>query len=226
MKPHEPIRITDEIQIDSELSFVGGCPNIPGGVPLPDCDFCEDRMTFFFQIAFPQDHEWTGKVMCFFACTSCEPLEYGTPPSPPDVRNPPDGFLDTYQKNFRVLVHDTVSHELRTDLKPRIEYERLVFRPSRKTKVASTHIGGKPIWTWYGDETPISYQQQPFIFLLQILDDWNFNRAADAPEQYCYPFLGNPYPHPGIYQIFSGLPLYLFGTVHEGKHQVYVINQK
>ncbi|WP_407539334.1 hypothetical protein Q0M94_14355 [Deinococcus radiomollis] len=83
-----------------------------------------------------------------------------------------------------------------------------------------------PVWTWYGEETPVSYNGQPFIFLLQITDDWNFTTAEGAPEQYCYPFLGDSYPHPGMYQLFSGLPLFFFGVVEGGRYQVYVINQK
>jgi len=226
MKAHELIRLPGEAQTDGVLSFVGGCPNLQGDVPLPTCDFCAAQMTFYFQIGLPEGHEWAGKILSFFGCTSCEPLNFGTPPSPPDVQRPPDGFLDTFQKNFRVMVQDAGDHELRRDLEPRIEFERLVLRPSRKTKVASTHIGGRPVWTWYGDETPVSYQGQPFIFLLQIVDDWNFTKMPEAPEQYCYPFLGDPYPHPGSYEIFSGLPLYFFGVVHEGRYQVYVLNQK
>jgi len=59
-----------------------------------------------------------------------------------------------------------------------------------------------------------------------MYDDWNFTKTPDAPEQYSYSFLGDPYPHPGSYQIFSGLPLYFFGAVHEGHYRVYVMNQK
>jgi hypothetical protein len=103
------------LQSDDDLSHIGGLPNLPADVPLPSCGLCGANMTFFFQVQFPAKHAWAGRVMAIFACTSCSDLDHGTPPMAPDLEHLPDGFLDGYEKNFKILAFESIATTQRTE---------------------------------------------------------------------------------------------------------------
>ena len=63
-------------QIEEDLSFVGGYPRIPSESGLPECRLCRSRQTFFFQVAFPPEHPWSGLSLAVFQCTACVDENY------------------------------------------------------------------------------------------------------------------------------------------------------
>ena len=57
------------VQTGEENSFIGGKPKLPPGTEIPKCTLCGRELTFFFQIAFPENYPWAGKSMAVFDCT-------------------------------------------------------------------------------------------------------------------------------------------------------------
>lgn len=97
---------SNQKQNESDLSFIGGQPCIPPSIEMPVCELCGAEQTFFFQVAFPEGHVWQGLSMAVFACTSCAHEEYLIPEmlqgALPNA-DIPEGFLDSYQRNFKII---------------------------------------------------------------------------------------------------------------------------
>lgn len=211
-----------QLQTQSTLSHAGGHPVLPPQLGLPHCGLCDTPMTFFFQLQFPATHPWHPWVMAFFQCTHCWSDDYCVPKAfyGKDVVVP-EGHLDAYQKNFRVVVFEaTEPVEIRLDHEAILQYQPLTLEKSKR-KSRTPRIGGEPNW-FIQDETPASYMGQPFTFLMQTGEDWTFRSVPDAPRQKT--MMG--YRREGHYMIFSGLPLYFYGCVVEDRPKVYVFNQK
>jgi hypothetical protein len=178
-------------------------------------------MTFFFQIAFPKQHIWEGKVIAVFQCTS---YHQGSNDWPRFVLAEdhliiPDNELDSYQTNFRVFVFDSSEAVVeRNNAKRVLKFERIEFEkvPSAtKTRKA----GGTPNWSknrWDGKSPTELYKQITYMgggitFLMQTGNDWTFTRLSDAPPQFEHYKEDQPrYNH---YSLFYGPYLYFSGTI-------------
>jgi hypothetical protein len=71
---------TESKQRSEDTTFIGGFPRLPADVELPHCELCRALQSFFFQVAFPSDHNWAGYSLAVFACTSCETERHCIPP--------------------------------------------------------------------------------------------------------------------------------------------------
>ena len=188
----------------SATSFIGGQPCIPASVPLPVCKICGEPLTFFFQAAFPEGHIWAGKSLAFFYCSASYHKHEDTEQFPPSVHaatkdnfDIPDGALnpDTYQTLFRAIVFDTADGVRRADYQERVAYQEIEWKP-RKAKDKKTPIilGGEPIWTGirnYGKERPATYCGEQMGLLLQVAENFNFDKLPDAPPEMKKCYMGN-----------------------------------
>jgi hypothetical protein len=230
MPAYEVKRIAVEQQDSTNLSFAGGLPLMPPSIKLPTCMLCGDQQTFFFQVAFPKDHDWAGKVMAVFAGTTSGDRDYPTPSAhgPDNSIDIPDGHLDNAQTNYRLIVFSALDKlELRQDYTPVLKYTKLQLKPSKRERAKTTRVGGTPYWH-IQDDTPRSYMGSRFTFLMQIEYDWMFEKLDSAPRQAEYAwFPSDPnFRTDDLYCLFSGLPLYFFGTLDLPEPKVYLLNQK
>lgn len=224
LKPDE----TTPDQQDNDLSFVGGLPRIPEAEDIPSCRLCGAQLTFFFQVAFPQDHVWGSRTMALFACTSCAHEEHFIPKmleGPLPGINIPENFLTSYQQNFRILVFDTDQGIIRKDYEPKVFFKRwdLVSSPPN----AHEHkIGGEPNWL-LDDEAPATYRHTvPMVFLMQLLEGVTFEKLPEAPPQMTLGLTGDPEPSVNsYYELFLGNNVYFFGTQDENEPLVYILTQ-
>jgi len=101
----------------NDQSYIGGKPTLPEDWEIPLCKLCGREQTFFFQVAFPEGYEWAGSSLAVFACTSCASEDYAIPELLDVLQEAviPDGFLETYQTNFRFFVFGTLSARIRND---------------------------------------------------------------------------------------------------------------
>lgn len=224
---HKVFTISDAEQTEQDMSFKGGVPNIPDRFEVPCCSYCGAPLTFFFQVAFPKGHVWEGKVVAFFDCTSWE-----HPNNPNldwqldiiytrDQIHIPDGLLDSYQKNFRILVFDAQEPtSLQPQFAEKLEFERLEFESAnpRARYADATKLGGIPAWNHrvQGDHKmykEITYMGGGVDFLMQIPEDWKFKRLPQAPLQYeYYQQYKEDVPRRQIYSPFKGASIKFFGT--------------
>jgi hypothetical protein len=225
---YELIRHPDTEQTDADVARIGGFPNLPPDLELPICKRCGARMTFFFQIAFPQKHPWAGRIMAVFACTSSPDRDHIDPPIAPDRRHLPDHFLDEYEQSFALMNFESQPTVMRREYIPVLKFERLELKPLRSLTAQVTRVGGKPNWR-IGNDFPGQYMGSRFDFLMQIWGsglEFEFTKLDDAPPQAQVPWFGDPYRLDGKYALLGGPPLYFFGTTDLESPRVYVLNQK
>jgi hypothetical protein len=229
MPAYELLRTPHIKHEPTSLSHIGGYPNLPANILLPTCKFCDAPMTFFFQLEFPKKHDWFGKIMAVFACTSCT-RDKGNhlPAVSSNFKQIPDGFLNDYQDSFKIFViNKEGDNVIRTDYTPKISPERVSLQSLNGRNPKITRIGGQPNWR-ISNDFPEQYMGSRFTFLMQIWDDWGFKKLPDAPPQAIFSFL-NPskkFRNDDSYFLFLGLPLYFFGTLDLEQPKVYVLNQK
>lgn len=215
-------------RVDSE-TFIGGHPKLPADDALPICSLCGALQSFFLQVAFPHGHYWDGLSMAVFACTSCVDENYLIPEMLQArlyLAVIPDGFLDTYQRNFRLLVFETGSGVVRRDYSERVRFQALrVVEAEAPEEGHSIRLGGASEWI-LEDESPESYQGVPMFFLLQIPPDFHFGLVPGAPRQIELSLAGTPEESPNdYYLLFNGNAIYLFGTRSGLEPKIYVITQ-
>jgi hypothetical protein len=215
-------------QLDSDHSFIGGLPKLPVTEPIPTCTLCGSDQTFFFQVAFPDDHEWGGLSLAVFACISCADEESLIPemlPGPLCGVDIPKGFLTSYQRNFRFLVFSTDA-TLRRGHVEKVRFKTLVLEPSDDPTVDGHKIGGAPNWA-LEDEAPGTYASRtPMVFLLQLQQGYEFETVEGAPRQMELDLDGKPKPAARAhYHLFLGNALYLFGTGDLHEPLVYAVTQ-
>ncbi|MFS0724816.1 hypothetical protein [Paenibacillus sp. 1P07SE] len=204
-------------QRESDLSFVGGCPRIPASAEPPACGLCGAPMTFFFQVAFPRDHVWSGLTVAVFACTACADESLLIPEMLPGQLHGadiPEGFLVAYQRNFRFLVFPTEEGRLRQDIPARLVFRPWTLEPAAGMRgTMASKAGGDPDWL-LDDESPRSYAKSVvMVFLMQLEEGLTFEKLPAAPPQIILGLTGEPEPSPDpYYQLFLGNALYLFGT--------------
>lgn len=217
------------MQVSEDNSFIGGKPKLPLDIDIPVCDFCGEEQTFFFQVAFPQDHFWEGKSMAMFSCTSCAHKGYLIPEMLPghlsgvDI---PEHFLDKYQKNFRIFVFESSTSKVREDYKEKIAYRKLSLVENKDVDIHENKIGGAPNWL-LEDESPNTYRTEyKMEFLMQIVEDYEFETVPGVPHQMWIGYDGKPKPSPNsFYELFLANNIYFFGTVGLQTPKVYVITQ-
>lgn len=188
----------------SSTSFIGGKPCIPPSVPLPVCKICGEPLTFFFQVAFPEGHMWAGKSLAFFFCSADyhkhkdkEQLPRPVHADTKDNFDIPAGELnpESYQSMFRAIVFNTSEGVLREDYQERVAYQEIEWESRRaKDKKTPILLGGEPIWTGikkYGKERPASYGGKPMGLILQVAENFNFDKLPDAPPEMEEDFMGD-----------------------------------
>ncbi|MDP4147180.1 MAG: hypothetical protein Q8936_22345 [Bacillota bacterium] len=218
-----------EIQNEDDLSFIGGRPRVPNEIEIPTCKLCGSKQTFFFQVAFTEKQPWDGYTMAVFACTSCVHKDYFIPEmlkgrlKDIDI---PNGFLDEYQKNFRILVFETSKGRVRKNYEEKIIFKKWVQERSKNPKVSCNKIGGTPNW-YLGDESPSTYNKTTeMIFLMQLKQEFDFDILPYAPQQVDLGLtlkiepMNKPY-----YRLFLKNYTYFLGTRDINNPKVYIITQ-
>jgi len=215
-------------QSDSDDSFIGGKPKLPPEQSIPVCGLCNAPQTFYFQVGFPSDNTWAGLSLATFACTSCADKKQLIP-AMLKVKLPgadiPEGFLESYQVNFRFLVFETAKAVLHAAYKEKVAFRRLDLEPANP-KVEGNKIGGSPTWL-QEDESPKTYAGKvPMFFLLQIERGFQFPTVPGAPPQIKIGLSGNPQPaNYAYYKLFITNATYLFGTEDRAQPLVYALTQ-
>lgn len=216
-------------QKDSDLSFLGGFPRIPASTEIPICQLCGAEQTFFFQVAFPEGHTWQHLSMAVFACTSCAHEEYLIPEMLDDSLldvDIPEGFLDSYQRNFRIIVFETKEGLVRKEYTEKVQFKRWNLKQTAKNDTSENKIGGHPSWL-LDDETPATYNSTvPMFFLMQLLEDFKFDIVQGTPPQIIIGLRGNSEPSKhNYYELFLANNLYFFGTKNRTEPLVYIVTQ-
>lgn len=225
-------------QAVEQSSFVGGQPKLAASVELPICKNCGAAQTFFFQVAFPEGHPWSGLTLAVFECTACildaVPIPRVNKVLVPSMKRMdlrpgedlPKGALDLYQKTCRFLVSPTAEGVVRNDYPERVQYRPIAFEPapSEKPTTKKSKIGGKPGWVTIDDETPGKYLGQPLDFLMQWQHDFQFDLVPGAPAPY-HPDMEFV---PELKQVkrcllYQGTQLYFFGNQAEGRPHVFML---
>jgi hypothetical protein len=215
-------------QTPEDKWFIGGIPKLPPTILIPRCKLCKADQSFMFQIAFPDSHRWHGLSLAVFSCTSCADQNYLIPrmlsASLPGVAIP-EGFLESYQTNFRFLVFASDEAQVRKSYIERVRFQGLNLEPVSPDFVGHK-IGGVPNWLMK-DETPASYRGSiKMFFLLQLQQGFQFEIHNHASPQIELGIDGLPQPSPvSYYQLFNGNAIYLFGTDDRSEPLVYAITQ-
>jgi hypothetical protein len=216
-------------QSNEQLSFIGGYPSLPQGVNVPECSLCGNQQSFIFQIAFPEEHKWSGLSLAVFSCTSCADEEHLIPEMLQgslqgiDI---PNGFLESYQKNFRFIIFDTKTSHLNESYKQKVSYKTLELELCDKPDLNCNKVGGEPTWL-LEDESPMSYGEgNDMHFLLQLVPDAQFELVDGAAPQMELNLMGEAEPSlEPYYQLFNGNAIYLFGSSDRGLPSVYAVTQ-
>ncbi|MBW8351616.1 hypothetical protein K0H71_19555 [Bacillus sp. IITD106] len=219
----------DTKQNEHDLSFIGGHPRIPESIEIPICQLCGVKQTFFFQMAFPQDHFWHDFSMAVFACTSCADEEYLIPEMLQDALpgiNIPKDFLKTYQKNFKIIIFETKEGVIRKDYIEKVQFKRWNLKPTSEINLGQNKLGGNPQWL-LDDEAPATYANSiPMFFLMQLMEGMKFEIVEDAPPQIILNLRGQPEPSKHrYYELFLANYLYFFGTKDRSNPLVYILTQ-
>lgn len=217
-----------EIQEGSVFSFIGGHPIIPKYIKIPVCELCGYEQTFYFQISFPESHNWFNKTMSIFACTSCANEDYLIPEM---INQPlynvviPEGFMKHYQKNFSIMTFNTSDIVMRLDYQPKLVYKRIELIHVDDKDIVEHKIGGNPNWL-LEDESPESYNKSnPMFFIMQLLEDYKFEKLDSAPPQVKLGLSGEMKPSKhNYYELFIANNIYFFGTLKD-EPEVYIITQ-
>lgn len=218
----------EQMQEPNISSFIGGYPKIPINISLPKCELCGSEQTFFFQVAFPDNHPWSSKAMALFSCTSCAKKGYFIPEmlegqlSGADI---PKDFIHSYQRNFKLIVFESENGVIRNEYIQKIGYKEIKLQEMDDPDIYENKVGGNPSWL-LEDEAPTTYNKTvQMFFIMQILENYRFDILQTAPGQATLGF-GNEieYSENNYYELFLGNNLYFFGTLH-GEPQVYIITQ-
>ena len=214
-------------QTEEERSFIGGKPNIPPEIVIPQCSMCNSELTFMFQIEFPMGHSWHGKSLAVFFCTTTFHDEFCIPEFP-DVQDLfgvdiTADFLRHYARNFRVIVFDTAKGKVRENYEEKVAFKKL--RISSTNCIDSRAIfvlGGDPIWIMGIDETPRSIDGREPTLLLQVKEDFLFQTIESAPPQET---IMKALREDGNYQLFASDRIYFWGVKDKSIPLVYITVQ-
>jgi len=217
----QPFAVASAGPGDVSLSFVGGRPLLSSGAEIPTCALCSERMCFFFQVALPVDHRWQGALVAVFQCVSCCSEDALIPEMPSVALSGaeiPPGFLTRYQTNFRIVVSDAPTAQVRNDYHPLIQHASI--DPS------AWRIGAEPQWL-LDDEAPGSYESfKDPVFLFQVPLGMAFIRCPDAPPQKTMGLEGEVVDADGPqYELFLSNASYFFGFGAPAAGRIYVVTQ-
>jgi len=220
---------SNQHQNESDRSFIGGYPSMPDSMEIPVCQLCGAKQTFFFQAAFPEGHIWHDLSMAVFACTSCAHEEYLIPEMLQDTLpgvDIPKGFLESYQRNFKINIFKTKEGIMRKDYQEKVQFKRWNLTPVSENAISENKIGGQPNWL-LEDESPASYNSTvPMFFLMQLMEDFKFDIVPDAHPQIIISLRGKPEPSEHrYYELFLANQLYFFGTNNRSEPLVYILTQ-
>lgn len=210
----------------TQSCFIGGKPKLPNGTDIPDCSLCGRDQTFYFQIAFPEEHVWSGLTLAQFSCTSCADKDLLIPQmlnGPLPGVNVPDGFLIDYMKNFSCLVFETALGVTRHSYEEKIRFRALCSSANISADVFG--LLSDPTWV-LEDESPGVYGENDALeFVFQLAPHLEFSINDNADAQIEIGLSGDeersPFRH---YELFIGNTCYYFGTTTEQRH-VYIITQ-
>jgi hypothetical protein len=140
--------------------------------------------------------------------------------------NIPEGFLLSYQTNFRILVFEKALGAPRTAYQKRVIFKPLALHKTADMAVDDNKIGGTPTWL-LGDESPKTYAGRlPMFFLLQLQAELQFEIDKHAPRQVELGLDRSPEPSPfNYYELFISNKIFLFGTQDRTEALVYAITQ-
>lgn len=205
-------------------SFIGGKPKIPAEIAIPRCSLCNNELTFMFQVEFPPEHDWYGKSLAVFFCTTAFHNRYCIPqfPQVPDLfgANISSEFLRRYGRNFRTIVFDSNQGTLREDYEEKVAFKTLQMRSKNKVdKKAPFILGGSPIWIMGVDETPGTIDGKELTLLLQIKENYRFQITPSAPPQAT---IMNRYRDDGTYELFAADRIYFWGVKDKSSPLIYI----
>lgn len=204
----------------SHRCYVGGRPRLPQGTPVPTCSLCGSEQTFMFQVTF-EIGEWKDWVVASFLCTSCVDERHLIPEMPAlPLRgaNPSNGFLESYQKNFRFLVFRDLPNLPEVESKAPVKLKTLAPVRKRPSRGVFAQVGGRPKWV-LGDESP----DRRFVFLMNIFQDYHFEIEKSAPGQLKLGLSGAPeVSRHRYYKLFLANSIYLYGNQDR---QIYAFTQ-
>jgi len=214
-----------------ENSFIGGVPKLPKEFEIPLTKETQTQMTFFFQYEFPIGHIYEGFILSMFASTDFSNDDFTIPEMLEDELkgiNVPEGFLDKYQRYFKMFLYENKEYELREDYNQKLVYKKLITSNEiEENSVFFAEAHKKPNWI-LEDESPSTYNKtEPFYFLFQIKEGYRFIKRDDAPLQQemggedgltlCDSFSER-------YDLFNNNEIYFFGTNNTHK-KIYIITQ-
>ncbi|MEZ6141914.1 MAG: hypothetical protein R3B84_15185 [Zavarzinella sp.] len=212
---------------NDQQSFIGGKPFLPTGTNLPTCKLCGQREAFMFQVAFPPQANWGGRTISCFACMRCADESFLIPEMLEEHWQGcdiPNGFLQSYQRNFTFLVFPTNDAKIVENYEEQVAFVALELQ-SGLANGGFGKIGGTPNWV-LDDETPATYSSKiPMIFILELSPGIQFPKVQGALPQTELDIFGSPSTSPlDYYQLFLGNATFLFGT-SSGDPLVYAITQ-
>lgn len=215
------------------VGHVGGIPVLSNGLEQSKCKICGSVMTFYFMTTFPDWHNWFGKAVYLYACTSCDhagdeiPRIYtGDGSSLLDGITLPDLYLQSYQTSFAVEVHNLKDPSDFRWIEGKVSHLYLVKSKVRRLSKDDCGFAMKPAWRGKS-EAPGYFEREGMEFLFQIKPNVKYNITADAPLQArktIHPSL-SPFRSERNYTLFVENALYFFGN-SISKDSVYIISQR
>ncbi len=211
-------------QTAEDKTFIGGKPNIPPEIAIPQCSLCGEELTFMFQVEFPKGHDWYGKTMAMFFCTAMFHDEFCIPefPDVPDLYGVDitSDFLNRYARNFKVIIFDSEKGRVREDYKEKVAFKRLdISSTNCLNDEADFVLGGDPIWIMGEDETPHSIDGKELTLLLQVREDYLFETIESAPLQAT---INNEFCQDHNYYLFAADRIYFWGVKDQSSPLVYI----
>lgn len=215
-------------QEGAQRTFLGGRPHLPKMVAIPRCQLCNSEQTFFFQVTFPENHDWFDLTLSVFFCTACASEDHLIPEmisGPLNGTDIPKAFMADYQKNFSLLVFKASSAEERVDYSPRVRFRPIDFIQHSSEPVFG-RVGGEPQWLTE-DESPRSCDgNREMCFLMQLSEGFVFDIEESAPPQIELGLDGRPQMSPERgYRLFNSNAIYFFGVKDKYAPLVYVFTQ-
>jgi hypothetical protein len=227
------------LQTHEHASFVGGRPRLPVSFPLPLCGLCGERQTFFFQVAFPADHVWSGRTLAVFQCTCCIDDEHLAPLIRrslfPAMKNNyllpgddiPDHALERIQTRWRFLAFPTAGAVPRAEYREKIRFRPIWLKPFADPKsTIRSKVGPTPGWVAAASD-PGLYMGKPLSFLMQWGMFFKFDLLPDAPPPFD-PLMDRIPELKEIrhYDLIIGKQLYFFGNQVDSSLHVYLCSQR
>ncbi|WP_428738570.1 hypothetical protein [Sulfurimonas sp.] len=214
-------------------SFIGGIPKLPKNFDLPITKDTGTLMTFFYQYEFPQNHPYSGFTISIFAATDCMHENYTIPEMLKTLYGVdiPKGFLDEYQKYFKVFIYKNGDYPLREEYTPILVFKTLYTTQEldKSNSILFGHISNIPKW-YLNDESPATYNTcTRMVFLFQTQIDYVYEKLPIAPRQKVLSFSGDSKTdvedaYTDKYELFNANEIYFFGTDNTEK-KIYIITQ-